>query len=61
LYTRWNNPTVDAAAQALNELEGGAETILFSSGMAAISTALLSLLQAGDHVVINIKPYYHNI
>ncbi|EDO41564.1 predicted protein [Nematostella vectensis] len=51
LYSRWNNPTVDAAAQTLNALEGGVGTLLFSSGMAAISTALLSLLKAGDHVV----------
>ncbi|XP_031564012.1 uncharacterized protein LOC116299492 [Actinia tenebrosa] len=50
-YTRWNNPTVEAAAQALNKLEGGAGTMMFSSGMAAISTALLATLHAGDHVV----------
>ncbi|KAJ7376647.1 hypothetical protein OS493_033529 [Desmophyllum pertusum] len=51
LYSRWINPTTDAAAQALNSLEGGHGTLLFSSGMAAISTALFAVLKSGDHVV----------
>ncbi|PFX20326.1 Cystathionine gamma-synthase [Stylophora pistillata] len=51
LYSRWINPTVDAAAQTLNNLEGGQGTLLFSSGMAAITTALFSTLKSGDHVV----------
>ena len=52
-YSRWCNPTCDAAAEVLNSLEGGAGTLLFSSGMAAISTALMAELQTGDHVVGN--------
>lgn len=51
LYSRWINPTVDAASQTLNSLEGGHGTLLFSSGMAAISTALFATLKSGDHVV----------
>lgn len=51
VYSRWINPTVDAAAQTLNNLEGGQGTLLFSSGMAAITTALFSTLNSGDHVV----------
>ncbi|KAL9974389.1 hypothetical protein ACROYT_G011413 [Oculina patagonica] len=51
LYSRWINPTTDAASQALNSLEGGHGTLLFSSGMAAISTALFAVLKSGDHVV----------
>lgn len=51
IYSRWINPTVDAARQTLNSLEGGHGTLLFSSGMAAISTALFAVLKSGDHVV----------
>lgn len=53
MYTRWKNPTVESAAQVLNDLEGGEGTLLFSSGMAAISTALMALLKTGDHMVCN--------
>lgn len=51
LYSRWANPTCDAAGHVLNSLEGGEGTLMYSSGMAAISTALLALLKAGDHLV----------
>ena len=51
LYSRWVNPTNDAASHTLNNLEGGHGTLLFSSGMAAISTALMAVLKSGDHVV----------
>jgi cystathionine beta-lyase/cystathionine gamma-synthase len=42
-YSRYDNPTVRAAERFLADIEGGEEAVLFSSGMAAISTALLSL------------------
>ena len=51
LYTRWGNPTVDAAADVIARLEGAAGTLLFSSGCAAITTALISFAKAGDHIV----------
>ena len=51
MYSRWINPTVDAAAQTLNNLEGGQGTLLFSSGMAAITNVLFATLSSGDHVV----------
>ncbi|XP_027053503.1 uncharacterized protein LOC113680666 [Pocillopora damicornis] len=51
VYSRWINPTVDAAAQTLNNLEGGQGTLLFSSGMAAITNVLFATLSSGDHVV----------
>ena len=51
IYSRWINPTTDAASQALNHLEGGQGTLLFASGMAAISTALFTVLKSGDHMV----------
>lgn len=51
MYLRFNNPTCEAAEVAINLLEGGAGSLVFGCGMAAISTALLGFLKAGDHVV----------
>jgi cystathionine gamma-synthase len=51
-YGRYGNPTVRAAEQKLAVLEGAEEAALFSSGMAAVTTALFELLHAGDHVVL---------
>ena len=51
LYTRWGNPTTRQLERACAELEGGEAALCFASGMAAGSSAVLSLLQAGDHVV----------
>ncbi|CAH1211055.1 L-alanine/L-glutamate racemase [Paenibacillus allorhizoplanae] len=51
IYTRGNNPTVRALEERLAELEGGEEARCFASGMAAISAAVLSTVQAGDHIV----------
>ena len=50
IYTRISNPTRDAFERALTELEGGARTFAFASGMAA-STAVLELLNPGDHII----------
>jgi len=50
-YTRWANPTTDLFEQKIALLEGGEAALGASSGMAAIATAVLSLLKAGDHVV----------
>jgi cystathionine beta-lyase/cystathionine gamma-synthase len=52
LYTRYGNPTVTACEAAVAELAGAEKALLFSSGMAAISTALLSVVQQGDRVVM---------
>ncbi len=49
-YTRPGNPTYDTASDTLTALEGGAGTLLFSSGMAAATAVFLSL-RPGDHVV----------
>jgi cystathionine beta-lyase/cystathionine gamma-synthase len=51
LYSRYENPTVVAVERKLAALDGAEQSLLFSSGMAAISTAMLSLLRAGDEVV----------
>lgn len=50
-YTRDGNPTWTAAEKKLAALEGAEDAVLFSSGMAAISTAFLAHLKSGDHVV----------
>lgn len=51
VYTRIDNPTVDAFGAAVAMFEGAAAAQCFASGMAAISTVLLTFLSAGDHVV----------
>jgi cystathionine beta-lyase/cystathionine gamma-synthase len=50
-YTRYGNPTHTVAENAIAELEGTDAALLFSSGMAAITTSILALVKAGDHVV----------
>lgn len=50
-YTRIGNPTVDAFEKRVCELEGGLAAVACSSGMAAITAALLNVLQAGDEII----------
>ncbi|XP_060076410.1 L-methionine gamma-lyase-like [Ylistrum balloti] len=57
IYSRWNNFTSDNVQSVLNNLEKGAGTLVFNSGMASITTALFGFLKSGDHVVINIPCY----
>src|SRR4030067_1812393 len=51
IYTRWDNPTVKAAEKKMAELEETEDAAIFSSGMAAITTTLLSLVTSGEHIV----------
>ena len=51
IYTRINNPTLDILEQRLAALDGGIAATAFASGTSAISTAMLTLLKAGDHIV----------
>ncbi len=51
-YGRYGNPTVAAAEAKLANLDGGEAACLFSSGMAAVTTTLLSLLSTGGHVIM---------
>lgn len=52
-YPRYfNTPNQEAVVDKLCALEGAESGVLFSSGMAAISTTFLALLQQGDHVVL---------
>jgi methionine-gamma-lyase len=51
VYTRWDNPTTRVLETKLADLEAADRALFFSSGMAAISTAVLSQLRQGDHVL----------
>jgi cystathionine gamma-synthase len=51
-YGRYGNPTVAAVEAKLADLDGGEAACLFSSGMAAVTTTLLSLLSAGSHIIM---------
>ena len=57
IYTRINNPTVDVLEQRLAALEGGIAAVATASGTSAISTTLLTLLRAGDHIVASNSLY----
>jgi O-acetylhomoserine (thiol)-lyase len=51
VYSRLSNPTVAALEERVAALEGGRAAVASASGMAAEAMALMTLLQAGDHVV----------
>jgi methionine-gamma-lyase len=51
IYTRYGNPTLAIAEGKIAALEGAQAAIVAASGMAAISSALLSILKAGDEVI----------
>ena len=57
IYTRINNPTNDILEQRLADLEGGLAAVVTASGTSAISTTLLTLLKAGDHIVASNSLY----
>jgi cystathionine beta-lyase/cystathionine gamma-synthase len=50
-YTRYGNPTNTVAEERIAELEGVEAALTFASGMGAITTTIMALLQSGDHVV----------
>jgi cystathionine gamma-synthase len=50
-YTRWGNPTNTVAEQSVAAIEGVEAALTFASGMGAITTTILALLKAGDHIV----------
>lgn len=61
-YGRYGNPTISAVEKRLAALEctdgkGETDAVLFSSGMAAITTLLLTVLKAGQHVVMTDDVY----
>jgi len=56
-YTRYANPTTELVEKKMAALEGGQSALATSSGMAAISTALLTLVSSGQEI-ISISPLY---
>jgi methionine-gamma-lyase len=57
IYTRYANPTLAIAEKKIAALEGAEEAVVAASGTAAISAALLSVLQAGDEVIASRQLY----
>lgn len=51
VYTRLGNPTTESLERRLAMLEGGGAAIVTASGMAAITTAVLTILRAGDEIL----------
>jgi cystathionine beta-lyase/cystathionine gamma-synthase len=56
-YTRYGNPTHTVAEKTVAELEGAEAALLFASGMAAITTSVLALVRAGEHIVAQADLY----
>ena len=56
-YGREGSPTMRGLEEALAEIEGGHRTILTPSGLGAVTTALLSFLGAGDHILVTDSVY----
>jgi cystathionine beta-lyase/cystathionine gamma-synthase len=50
-YTRYGNPTNTVAEETIAELEGVEAALTFASGMGAITTTIMAMLKAGDHIV----------
>jgi hypothetical protein len=57
-YGRFSNPTQRAAEGKIAALEGGERALLFASGMCAITTTLLALLESGDHLIMPRDGFY---
>ena len=57
IYTRIGNPTIHALEESVAELENGCGGIATSSGMGAVCTVYLALLEAGAHVVSTASVY----
>jgi cystathionine gamma-synthase len=57
IYSRWDNPTVQAVENALAQLEDYAHALAFGSGMAAITTSILTFLDRESRVVYQREIY----
>jgi methionine-gamma-lyase len=57
IYTRYGNPTLALVERKLAALEGAEAAVVAASGMAAISSALLSVLKGGDEVIATRQLY----
>ena len=57
IYTRIGNPTIKALERQVAVLEHGYDSVAVSSGMAAVTTIYMALLNAGDHMVSSAAVY----
>src|SRR6266851_3938217 len=57
IYTRYGNPTLSVAERKIAALEGAEAAVVTASGMAAISSALLAALKAGDELISTAQLY----
>lgn len=57
IYTRGNNPTVAILRKKIAALEHAEDALIFGSGVAAISAAVISQVKSGDHIVCVESPY----
>jgi len=57
IYTRLMNPTTDVLEKRIAQMEGGVGAVAFSSGMAAITAAVLNICKTGDHIVSSSSLY----
>lgn len=53
IYSRLGNPTITTLEKRIADLEGGEAGLAFSSGMAAVSSVLTSLITSGDHILVS--------
>lgn len=60
-YVRGTNPTRDALGELITHAEEGEETLLFSSGMGAIYSTIITFAKNGDHVIANSDLYGETI
>ncbi len=56
-YVRTNNPDREALAEIITYLEGGEKSLIFSSGMGAITSTLMTFVSSGDHILCNSSIY----
>ena len=56
-YGRRGTPTSHALCNAISEIEGAAGTILYPSGLAAITASILAFVKAGDHILVPDNAY----
>jgi cystathionine beta-lyase len=56
-YGRFGTPTGRAFELALTELEGGYASVVTCSGLAAVTTALMAFVKAGDHILVSDSVY----
>lgn len=56
-YTRVGNPTVTAFENRITKMEGGISSVACASGMAALTAAMMNLLQSGDEIIASVGLY----